>query len=80
MIAELKKENFSLKLRIYFLEERMQQKSNGEKEDLFKTVSIRDCPINRTCRLIAHATSDFDDRLQFDKIDYFDYFEKINCI
>ena len=41
---------------------------------------IRDCPINRTCRLIAHSTSDFDDRLQFYKIDYFDYFEKINCI
>ena len=38
---------------------------------------ISDCPINRTCRLIAHSTSDFDDRLQFYKIDYF---EKINCI
>ena len=32
----------------------------------------RDCPINRTCRLIAHSTSDFDDRLQFYKIDYFE--------
>ena len=37
---------------------------------------IRDCPINRTCRLIAHSTSDFDDRLQFHKIDYFKLFEK----
>ena len=44
------------------------------------TQMTRDCPINRTCRLIAHSTSDFDDRLQFYKIDYFDYFEKINCI
>ncbi|XP_067661683.1 myomegalin-like isoform X2 [Haliotis asinina] len=35
-IAELKKENFSLKLRIYFLEERMQQKF-GDGEDVFKT-------------------------------------------
>ncbi|XP_041368377.1 CDK5 regulatory subunit-associated protein 2-like [Gigantopelta aegis] len=35
-IAELKKENFSLKLRIYFLEERMQQKF-GNEEDVFKT-------------------------------------------
>lgn len=37
-IAELKKDNFSLKLRIYFLEERMQQKF-GDGEDVFKTVS-----------------------------------------
>ncbi|KAJ8300735.1 hypothetical protein KUTeg_022254 [Tegillarca granosa] len=35
-LAELKKENFSLKLRIYFLEERMQQKF-GDGEDVFKT-------------------------------------------
>ncbi|XP_033761139.1 CDK5 regulatory subunit-associated protein 2-like [Pecten maximus] len=35
-IAVLKKENFSLKLRIYFLEERMQQKF-GDGEDVFKT-------------------------------------------
>ena len=40
-IAELKKENFSLKLRIYFLEERVQQKYDGDGEDLFKTVSSR---------------------------------------
>ncbi|XP_078685796.1 uncharacterized protein LOC144918695 isoform X3 [Branchiostoma floridae x Branchiostoma belcheri] len=33
-IAELKKENFSLKLRIYFMEERMQ---HGEEEDIEKT-------------------------------------------
>ena len=31
----------------------------------------RDRPINRTYWLIAHSTSDFDDRLQFYKIDYF---------
>ncbi|XP_076436718.1 uncharacterized protein LOC143276177 isoform X2 [Babylonia areolata] len=35
-ITDLKKENFSLKLRIYFLEERMQQKY-GDGEDVFKT-------------------------------------------
>ncbi|KAK3087694.1 hypothetical protein FSP39_009258 [Pinctada imbricata] len=35
-ISELKKENFNLKLRIYFLEERMQQKF-GDGEDVFKT-------------------------------------------
>ena len=34
----------------------------------------RDRPINRTYRLIAHSTSDFDDRLQFYKIDYFKVF------
>ena len=38
-ITDLKKENFSLKLRIYFLEERMLQKY-GDGEDVFKTVSI----------------------------------------
>ena len=38
-ITELKKENFSLKLRIYFLEERMLQKY-GDGEDVFKTVSV----------------------------------------
>ena len=37
-IGDLKKENFSLKLRIYFLEERVQQKF-GDGEDVFKTVS-----------------------------------------
>ena len=41
----------------------------------------RDCPINWTNRLIAHSTSDFDDRLQFYKIDYFKSFlKKINFI
>ena len=35
-IGELKKENFDLKLRIYFLEERLQQKFGDE--DVFKTV------------------------------------------
>ena len=40
-LAELKKENFNLKLRIYFLEEKMQQTLDEEGEDLFKTVSGR---------------------------------------
>lgn len=37
-ITALKKENFNLKLRIYFLEERMQQKCDDSTEDIFKTV------------------------------------------
>ncbi|CAL8318255.1 unnamed protein product [Lota lota] len=36
-IAALKKENFNLKLRIYFMEERMQQKCDDSTEDIFKT-------------------------------------------
>ncbi|XP_064027452.1 CDK5 regulatory subunit-associated protein 2 isoform X2 [Pogoniulus pusillus] len=35
-ISDLKKENFNLKLRIYFLEERMQQKFDGPTEDICK--------------------------------------------
>ncbi|KAM4635269.1 CDK5 regulatory subunit-associated protein 2 isoform 3-T3 [Polymixia lowei] len=36
-ITVLKKENFNLKLRIYFMEERMQQKCDDSTEDIFKT-------------------------------------------
>ncbi|XP_076790909.1 CDK5 regulatory subunit-associated protein 2 isoform X10 [Arvicanthis niloticus] len=36
-ITELKKENFNLKLRIYFLEERMQQEFAGPTEHIYKT-------------------------------------------
>uniref|UniRef100_A0A8C6DU35 CDK5 regulatory subunit-associated protein 2 n=1 Tax=Moschus moschiferus TaxID=68415 RepID=A0A8C6DU35_MOSMO len=36
-ITELKKENFNLKLRIYFLEERMQQEFGGPTEHIYKT-------------------------------------------
>ncbi|XP_076999626.1 CDK5 regulatory subunit-associated protein 2 isoform X3 [Tamandua tetradactyla] len=36
-ITELKKENFNLKLRIYFLEERMQQEFDGPTESIYKT-------------------------------------------
>lgn len=39
-ITELKKENFNLKLRIYFLEERMQQEFDGPTEHICKTVSV----------------------------------------
>lgn len=35
-LNDLKKENFSLKLRIYFLEERMQQKYEVSREDVYK--------------------------------------------
>ena len=43
---------------------------------VFTRMVIRDRPINRTYRLIGHSTSDFDDRLQFYKIDYFDVLKK----
>uniref|UniRef100_A0AAY4EFA2 Centrosomin N-terminal motif 1 domain-containing protein n=1 Tax=Denticeps clupeoides TaxID=299321 RepID=A0AAY4EFA2_9TELE len=36
-LNDLKKENFSLKLRIYFLEERIQQKFEDSSEDVYKT-------------------------------------------
>ncbi|KAJ7988233.1 hypothetical protein DPEC_G00321470 [Dallia pectoralis] len=36
-IMTLKKENFNLKLRIYFMEERMQQKCDDSMEDVYKT-------------------------------------------
>ena len=38
-LNDLKKENFSLKLRIYFLEERIQQKYEESSEDVYRTVS-----------------------------------------
>ena len=38
-LNDLKKENFSLKLRIYFLEERMQQKYEASREDVYRRVS-----------------------------------------
>lgn len=45
-ITALKKENFNLKLRIYFMEERMQQKCDDSTEDIFKTVL---CLLKRKC-------------------------------
>uniref|UniRef100_A0A3B5K668 Centrosomin N-terminal motif 1 domain-containing protein n=1 Tax=Takifugu rubripes TaxID=31033 RepID=A0A3B5K668_TAKRU len=36
-LNDLKKENFSLKLRIYFLEERIQQKYEESSEDVYRT-------------------------------------------
>ncbi|KAI4871744.1 hypothetical protein NFI96_029487 [Prochilodus magdalenae] len=36
-LNDLKKENFSLKLRIYFLEERIQQKYENNSEDVYRT-------------------------------------------
>lgn len=38
-LNDLKKENFSLKLRIYFLEERMQEKYEASRDDVYKRVS-----------------------------------------
>lgn len=45
-LNDLKKENFSLKLRIYFLEERIQQKYEESSEDVYRTVSRR---VTGTC-------------------------------
>ncbi|OBS59458.1 hypothetical protein A6R68_09416 [Neotoma lepida] len=39
-LNDLKKENFSLKLRIYFLEERMQQKYEASREDVYKRLNV----------------------------------------
>lgn len=38
-LNDLKKENFSLKLRIYFLEERIQQKYEESSDDVYRSVS-----------------------------------------
>ncbi|KAI7789472.1 putative myomegalin-like [Triplophysa rosa] len=38
-LNDLKKENFSLKLRIYFLEERIQQKFEDSSDNVYRTVS-----------------------------------------
>lgn len=38
-LNDLKKENFSLKLRIYFLEEKIQQKFEESSDEVHKTVS-----------------------------------------
>uniref|UniRef100_A0A673KY37 Centrosomin N-terminal motif 1 domain-containing protein n=1 Tax=Sinocyclocheilus rhinocerous TaxID=307959 RepID=A0A673KY37_9TELE len=37
-LNDLKKENFSLKLRIYFLEERIQQKFEDSSDEIYRTV------------------------------------------
>lgn len=51
-ITALKKENFNLKLRIYFLEERVQQKCDDSTEDIYKTVTDTHCHIQTS----AHVT------------------------
>jgi len=38
-ISDLKKENFSLKLRIFYMEERMMEQFSGDHDQLWKTVS-----------------------------------------
>lgn len=43
-LKDLKKENFSLKLRIYFLEERIQQKYEDSSNDVHKRVSLTGAP------------------------------------
>uniref|UniRef100_A0A8C1UE67 Centrosomin N-terminal motif 1 domain-containing protein n=1 Tax=Cyprinus carpio TaxID=7962 RepID=A0A8C1UE67_CYPCA len=37
-LNDLKKENFSLKLRIYFLEERIQQKFEDSSDEIYRTI------------------------------------------
>lgn len=39
-LNDLKKENFSLKLRIYFLEEKIQQKFEESSDDVHRRVSV----------------------------------------
>lgn len=59
-ITELKKENFNLKLRIYFLEERMQQEFDGPTEHICKTVSV---PLPATLPAVfshSHSKQKFD--------------------
>lgn len=55
-ITALKKENFNLKLRIYFLEERVQQKCDDSTEDIYKTVTDPHCH-KHTCAQIWHCSS-----------------------
>lgn len=47
-LNDLKKENFSLKLRIYFLEEKIQQKFEESGDDVHKRVSetIKHCELH----------------------------------
>ncbi len=60
-ITALKKENFNLKLRIYFLEERVQQKCDDSTEDIYKTVTDTPSHTNKcTCSsLHIKASSHF---------------------
>lgn len=51
-LNDLKKENFSLKLRIYFLEERIQQKYEESSEDVYRTVS--------KLRLVRHEENEWE--------------------
>lgn len=57
-LNDLKKENFSLKLRIYFLEERIQQKYEESPEDVYRSVSCSNfllfiC-VNKYCGLFVY--------------------------
>ncbi|XP_060890969.1 CDK5 regulatory subunit-associated protein 2-like isoform X2 [Labrus mixtus] len=47
-LNDLKKENFSLKLRIYFLEEKIQQKFEESGDDVHKRVS-REVQLHQIC-------------------------------
>ncbi len=53
-LNDLKKENFSLKLRIYFLEERIQQKYEESSEDVYRTVSV--LPLIKCEEMIGNLT------------------------
>lgn len=52
-LNDLKRENFSLKLRIYFLEERIQQKYEESSEDVYRTVSVA---VTRVCTCLSACT------------------------
>lgn len=54
-LNDLKKENFSLKLRIYFLEEKIQQKFEQSEDDVHKRVSeLSSCTAHMLCVSVCH--------------------------
>uniref|UniRef100_A0A2I2ZHB8 Centrosomin N-terminal motif 1 domain-containing protein n=1 Tax=Gorilla gorilla gorilla TaxID=9595 RepID=A0A2I2ZHB8_GORGO len=59
-LNDLKKENFSLKLRIYFLEERMQQKYEASREDIYKRADVE----NLNSQNEAELRRQFEERQQ----------------
>lgn len=59
-LNDLKKENFSLKLRIYFLEERMQQKYEVSREDVYKRVSDQVQQPGTACLVLVSCCSAMD--------------------
>uniref|UniRef100_A0A3B3DMU1 Centrosomin N-terminal motif 1 domain-containing protein n=1 Tax=Oryzias melastigma TaxID=30732 RepID=A0A3B3DMU1_ORYME len=55
-LNDLKKENFSLKLRIYFLEEKIQQKFEASSDDVHRRVSDDKPQPTLVCLKSEHTT------------------------